>query len=113
MERTKVMGTLPPPTGWLVLRTGSRAGHDHRLAAETTIGRDGASCDLILDDEAVSARHALVRFERNQFVIHDLASTNGTFVNGEKVDRVTLTDGDTVTLGGTRMIFKQVRTSER
>jgi pSer/pThr/pTyr-binding forkhead associated (FHA) protein len=112
VERTKVIGTQPPPAGWLVLRSGSRIGRDHRLAAETMIGRNAARCDLVLDEVAVSAEHARIRYERRQFILYDLASTNGTFLNGQKIERAALSDGDTVTIGGVRMIFKEVQATQ-
>jgi pSer/pThr/pTyr-binding forkhead associated (FHA) protein len=112
MDRTKVIGVPPPPAGWLIIRTGHGSGRDFRLAPETTVGRDAVRCDLILDDSTVSAEHARVRHERGQFVLYDMASTNGTFVNGDKVSRAPLYDGDVVKLGDVQLVFKEVKNSE-
>ena len=109
VDPTKVMGIPAPPAGWLLIRSGHLEGRDHRLAMETTIGRDGARCDLILDSESVSAEHARVRYERGQFILYDMASTNGTFVNGQRVSRMSLADGDDLNIGGVQMVFKEVR----
>lgn len=51
---------------------------------EVIIGRD-SSCDLTLADETISARHARLNFHHNQWWLEDLQSTNGTFLNEEKL----------------------------
>ncbi|HEX6451639.1 MAG TPA: DUF3662 and FHA domain-containing protein [Trebonia sp.] len=71
----------------------------------TLLGR-GTDCDLRLVDPGVSRHHAELRVEEDQVVLVDLGSTNGTFVNGQPARRVVLTDGTTVTLGRTTMIFR-------
>jgi hypothetical protein len=72
----------------------------------TLLGR-GTDCDLRLVDPGVSRHHAELRVEDGQVVLVDLGSTNGTFVNGQPVRRVALTDGTRVTLGRTTLIFRQ------
>ena len=56
------------------------------------LGR-GTDCDLRLVDPGVSRHHAELRVEDGEVVLVDLGSTNGTFVNGQPVRRVTLNDG--------------------
>lgn len=69
---------------------------------ETTIGRD-PTCDIVLVEKAVSARHARVRqTSGGYFEVEDLQSTNGVVVDGERVSRMTLQDGDTFVVGDTR-----------
>ena len=110
---TMILGGPPPSFAWLVIREGPRAGRLFRLDAEgTTIGRD-PQCDIILDDEAASRRHAKVWAEENeggasQFFIQDLATSNGTFINGEQILKQALSDGDVVEIGETKLVFKQV-----
>jgi pSer/pThr/pTyr-binding forkhead associated (FHA) protein len=58
-------------------------------------------------DPGVSRHHAELRIEEGQVVLVDLGSTNGTLVNGQPMRRVVLTDGTTVTLGRTTMVFHQ------
>ena len=66
----------------------------------TTIGREG--CDVVLADPEVSRRHAVVRQLDTGLAIEDLGSSNGTFVNGERVaGAVALSEGDSVRLGNT------------
>jgi len=72
----------------------------------TMLGR-GTDCDLRLVDPGVSRHHAELRVEDDEVVLVDLGSTNGTFVNGEPVRRVALTDGTRVTLGRTTLVFRR------
>ncbi len=67
--------------------------------SELTLGRDPA-CELQLQDEAVSARHAKFSFHHGQWWIEDLSSTNGTSLNSILLTTATvLTDGDEVRCG--------------
>ena len=72
----------------------------------TLLGR-GTDCDLRLVDPGVSRHHAELRVENDQVVLVDLGSTNGTFVNGQPVRRVALSDGTHVSLGRTTLVFRQ------
>jgi diguanylate cyclase (GGDEF)-like protein len=67
------------------------------------IGRSG-KCDIQLDQESVSRHHARISRMGDGYVIRDLGSTNGTYVNDELVDEMMLRDGDQVHIG--RTIFK-------
>ena len=71
--------------------------------AEVTLGRDPV-CDILLDDEAVSARHARLSFHHGQWWIEDLISTNGTSLNNEKLTTATvLANGDEIQCGKARL----------
>jgi pSer/pThr/pTyr-binding forkhead associated (FHA) protein len=70
------------------------------------LGR-GTDCDLRLVDPGVSRHHAEIRVEDGDVVLVDLGSTNGTFVNGQPVRRVLLSDGTQVTLGRTTLVFRR------
>jgi two-component system cell cycle response regulator len=73
----------------------------------TVIGRD-AECDGIVRDDGISRRHArVVRAEQGAYVLEDLESTNGVWVDGERVARHPLVEGDKVLLGR-RTILKFV-----
>jgi hypothetical protein len=70
------------------------------------IGRmDG--CDVILPDAGVSRRHAEIRREGDEWVMIDLGSTNGTEVNGKRVNRHRLRAGDRMLLGDTTLEFRR------
>lgn len=66
---------------------------------EVLIGRD-PSCDCSLENSTVSARHARLNFRQGQWWLEDLSSTNGTFLNQERVSTpVVLTNGDQLRCG--------------
>jgi hypothetical protein len=70
--------------------------------SEVLIGRH-SSCDVVLEDLAVSRRHAQLRFRDGSWILQDLDSTNGTRVNGVAVGRCELRPGDRVVLGDHRL----------
>ena len=75
----------------------------------TSIGRIPVN-DIRINDEMVSGHHAkLIRFQDNYF-IEDLISTNGTFVNGKRIKKCVLKDGDRISFGPYKMVF-QMRSS--
>ena len=78
------------------------------LSAITVLGRDD-SADVVLDDPGISRQHSEIRVTSDgphlRSTIRDLGSTNGTFVNGERVGSQHLADGDRVTVGRTALTF--------
>jgi chromosome segregation ATPase len=81
-------------------------GHEvvHVLGRKTTIGRTPDN-DLQVDASFISRHHAVLLLTGNQTVIEDLNSTNGIYVNGTRVTRETLSDGDVVMVGKARFRF--------
>ena len=71
-----------------------------------TVGRDPGN-DIILRDPKVSRHHAEVVFERGFFVLHDLASANGTYVNGKRVRVAPLTHGAKLRMGNSSGRFSE------
>jgi len=111
-EKTVLLGKdTQPPVAWLVIIKGPRKGKTFDIRNNFTIGRD-LSCDLVLNDTAISSKHAQIKRVDNKFHIYDLASTNGVWVNGEKVFHEEINDGCKITLGESEMIFKELNTSE-
>ncbi len=88
----------------LAIDTGSQAGTRLALVDEFRIGRS-TGCALILDDDFVSGDHAsLVRTPKGEWVLTDLGSTNGTFVNEVRVVTPTVvTPSDSLRIGRTQM----------
>ncbi len=81
------------------------AGRVVRLACDRLlVGRD-AGATLSFDDARLSRRHAEVRREGDGFVLVDLASTHGSWVNGARCHRRALQHGDSVRLGATVLLF--------
>lgn len=70
----------------------------HALGRRTRIGR-APGCELHIESSSVSRHHALVQTNARDVIIEDLHSTNGVLVNGRKVARQLLTDGDILTIG--------------
>ena len=81
--------------------------HTYELQTPVTLLGRGTDCDLRLVDPGVSRHHAELRVEHDQVVLVDLGSTNGTFVNGQPVRRVALSDGTHISLGRTHLVFRQ------
>ena len=79
------------------------------IGAITVIGRDEVA-DIILDDPGISRRHCEVRVSNDGphliTSLRDLGSTNGTYVNGERITSRRLDDGDQVTVGRTQAVFR-------
>jgi hypothetical protein len=90
------------PTGLLItLQPPEARGTRYEVADECTVGR-GAGCQVHLDDTFTSQLHARIFRRDGRLSIEDLASTNGTFVNGARItDTVALRAGDQVQIGQT------------
>lgn len=77
----------------------------HEITKPVTVLGRSASCDVRLDDPNVSRRHAELRQQGTSYWIIDLDSTNGVEVNGARLERAKLDDGDKVTVGETELVF--------
>ncbi len=78
-----------------------------------TVGRT-ENCDICIPNSAVSSRHcALTRQEDGDYLLTDLDSTNGTVVNGKKVDEVKLQHSDIVRIGSIEIIYESPVKSEK
>lgn len=93
----------PPATGAASLDVDGRI---HRLAGPVTVIGRSTDADIVLDDAGVSRRHAEVRLmDDGRARVIDLGSTNGTYVDGERVHAGNLTEGSTITVGRTRIVY--------
>lgn len=91
----------------LTIRSGPQAGMDLDVDRPSVrIGR-GSGSDLIIQDNQASRQHAEISRQGNQYFIRDLGSTNGTFVNGQRISGMQpLEPGDQVRIGETNMGFQ-------
>jgi hypothetical protein len=90
----------------LVVRSGGgRAGETfHPQGDRTTIGRS-PDCEIFLDDVTVSRKHAVLTQRDDTFLIEDLGSLNGTFLNRHRIESAELNDGDELQIGKYRLMF--------
>ena len=95
---SSVVGGPKPDRSAELIRIENGQPITHVLARRTRIGR-AAGCELQIDSSSVSRNHALVLVGPRETIIEDLNSTNGVLVNGRKVSRQLLSDGDAVTIG--------------
>ena len=96
---------LPPGSALLVVKRGPNAGSRFLLDADiTTAGRHPES-DIFLDDVTVSRRHAEFAREAGGFLVRDVGSLNGTYLNRERIDAAGLAGGDEVQIGKYRLVF--------
>ena len=79
------------------------AGSTIALGPINSIGRN-VNCTIFVEDDFVSSNHAMLTFRGRSWFIEDQGSTNGTYVNGHRIDRpVALSFGDELTVGRVRM----------
>ncbi len=97
---------LPAGSAMLLVQRGPDAGARFLLDSDVvTVGRHPDS-DIFLDDISVSRRHATFTRSGNGYVIADLGSLNGSYINRDRIDsEVTLAGGDEVQIGKYRLIY--------
>ena len=80
-------------------------GSQYLLTKEKTILGRGSGCDIVIDDQGISRKHLEIDVTPNGVIARDLGSTNGTYVEGHQVPAATLLDGNTITIGRTRILY--------
>lgn len=105
-EGTRVIERAPKHIAMLINRKNPSQRHD--LLATTDIGRAQTNT-VVISDVTVSRQHARIRLEEDKFLLFDLGSANGTFVNGQPVEApVALAENDVVRFGEVEFTFKQL-----
>lgn len=89
----------------LVIIYGDDLGRRIPLSVEPTVIGRSSKCDVQIDQESVSRNHCRISYEGNRYVLQDLGSTNGTYVNDEIIDQIALRDGDQLKVGRSIMKF--------
>jgi pSer/pThr/pTyr-binding forkhead associated (FHA) protein len=102
---SRLAGSLPPGTALLVVRRGPNAGARFLLDHDVTTSGRHPDSDIFLDDVTVSRRHAEFHREAGVFTVRDVGSLNGTYVNRERVETATLSNGDEVQIGKFRLVL--------
>jgi pSer/pThr/pTyr-binding forkhead associated (FHA) protein len=101
-ERTAVAARQVGLAALVVTRShggGPRVGERMPLRAVSSVGRDAGN-DIVLNDEAASAKHAIVSFADGEWWLEDAGSTNGTLLNGSRIwDRERFHYGDEIAVG--------------
>ena len=96
---------LPSGNALLIVKRGPNAGARFLLDQDvTTVGRH-PNADIFLDDVTVSRRHAEFLRDGIVFTVRDLASLNGTYFDGQRIDEIQVTDGSEVQIGKFRLTF--------
>jgi pSer/pThr/pTyr-binding forkhead associated (FHA) protein len=111
-EDSDEMGTVPAIAfARLMVNVVGKAPYEYTIAKRAiTIGRSPrANNDIVLpDDGMISRRHARIEMDSDgQLTLYDIDTTNGTRVNGQRVDNKTLKNGDEIIVGATRILFYQ------
>ena len=105
-EQSAAVQALPRTSALLVMqRGGPGSGARFLLDADRTVAGRSTDADIFLDDVTVSRKHAEFVRELDDFVVRDIGSLNGTYVNRERIDAVVLRPGDEVQIGKFRMTF--------
>ena len=99
------LGEVPAGVGVLVVKRGPNVGS--RFALDTDVVRAGRhpESDIFLDDITVSRRHVEIQRDGEAYVVRDVGSLNGTYLNRERVDRATLHNGDELQIGTFKLVF--------
>jgi len=103
---------LPEGATRLLIRADGESEVVHVLGRKTSIGRTPDN-DLQIDAKFISRHHAVILAGPARTIVEDLNSTNGVLVNGRRVTRQVLQDGDTVVIGRTQFRFVVRQPSER
>ena len=92
---------------WLAVTAGPQKGKTYQLKiGDNTIGREG--CDLVIEDAAVSRRHAMIKVQGDNFLLIDTGSRGGTRVGGKSLGGKIVNPGSVISLGQTRLTFMEV-----
>ena len=112
-DRTRVLekasasesGLLAHCSVTLVLVSGKDAGTEFPMTTAAMVVGRGPGSDLSFEDDAMSRRHAAFEAQTKSMRVRDLGSTNGTLVNGNKIERYTLDEEDVVGIGQARIRY--------
>jgi pSer/pThr/pTyr-binding forkhead associated (FHA) protein len=92
-------------TGVLVVKRGPNAGSRFNLTGDVTTAGRHPDSDIFLDDITVSRRHAEIAHEGAGYLVRDVGSLNGTYLNRDRIEEAELQNGDEVQIGKFKLVF--------
>lgn len=102
----EAIAELEDGTGLLIVARGPNEGSTYLVDQDAvTVGRHPDS-NIFLDDITVSRRHSVIERHDDEFLIRDVGSLNGTYVNHDRVDHKPIVDGDEIQVGRFVLIFR-------
>jgi pSer/pThr/pTyr-binding forkhead associated (FHA) protein len=104
-EVTVTVGEVPEGLGMVVVKRGPNAGSRFVLEADVTRAGRHPDSDIFLDDITVSRRHAEFVKTGSGYLVRDVGSLNGTYVNRERTEEGELHGGDEVQIGKFRLVY--------
>jgi len=104
-EDVAALDGLPAGSALLVVQRGPSAGSRFLLDTDDVSAGRHPDSDIFLDDVTVSRRHAAFRRTPDGYVVADVGSLNGTYVNRDRIDEILLSGGDEVQVGKYRLIY--------
>lgn len=103
-KKTIIAGAQTAPTLKVYLGTGAQT---YTLKpSQINIGRKDTNT-IVIQEQTISSNHAQINFEGGQYVLTDMNSTNGTFINGKRITKQALRNGDLIRMGAIEMKFSQ------
>lgn len=100
---------IPAGVGALIVKRGRNAGSRYVLDSDRTLAGRHPESDIFLDDVTVSRRHAEIQRTPAGYVVRDVGSLNGTYVNRQRIDEAALNQGDEVQIGKFRLVYHRGR----
>jgi pSer/pThr/pTyr-binding forkhead associated (FHA) protein len=97
----------------LIIGEGPNEGNWFKLSKRTLTGGRDPSNAIQLTDDKVSRKHFQVRFDEGLYLLTDLRSHNGSFINGNRIQEALLKDGDVIQVGETMLVFTDGEVTDR
>ena len=94
--------------GFVYFMDGAQQGQIVKLYAGRNSLGTSEECNLVLEGESISAKHASVRYEDERYLLRDLDSRDGTFVNGKEIASYELEENDVIGVGDAKLKFKKL-----
>jgi hypothetical protein len=107
---TVALDDIPVGTGMVVVKRGPNAGSKFVLDGEVTRAGRHPDSEIFLDDITVSRRHAEFVRQGQAYVVRDVGSLNGTYLNRERIEDAPLANGDEVQIGKFKLVFLSAST---